>query len=97
MDGWLKDLAPSTGLRTWFSHDPARWDEFKSRYAAELAAPEIAPLLRDLLREALEGPVTLLYAARDQEHNHALFLREYLGGMAADRPSGPPHPEAPAS
>ena len=76
LDGWLKDVAPSTALRQWFGHDPARWDEFQRRYAAELgAAPDAwAPLAA----AARRGTVTLLYSARDTEHNSAVALRDYL-------------------
>jgi len=73
---WLKDVAPSTALRKWFGHDPARWTEFRERYRRELAgdAPAVAEL-RDL---AGEGRVTLLYGARDETHNQAVVLAEYL-------------------
>ena len=79
---WLKDAAPSTALRQWFGHDPARWEVFQQRYRAELAErPDVLPVLAGLLRQ---GPVTLLYAAHDPEHNHALvlatWLREHLRG-----------------
>jgi uncharacterized protein YeaO (DUF488 family) len=75
MDGWLKEVAPSTALRQWFGHDPARWAEFQRRYAAELdAAPDAwAPLVA----AARRGTVTLLYSARDTEHNAAVPLRVY--------------------
>ena len=73
---WLKDIAPSDELRHWFGHDPAKWDEFRRRYAAELDA-NLGPVreLRDLIAR---GPVTLLYAAKDTQHNNAVALREYL-------------------
>ncbi len=75
-EAWLKALAPSTGLRKWFGHDPARWDAFRARYFAELAAnPEALAQLRGYLAR---GPVTLLYGARDEEHNNAVALRDYL-------------------
>lgn len=76
LDGWMKDLAPSTELRRWFAHDPEKWQEFRARYWAELAK---LPQLVDALREkGQQGTVTLLYAARDEEHNEAVALREYL-------------------
>ena len=76
LDLWAKELAPSDALRKWFQHDPERWDEFRSRYFAELdeRSDELAELL-DQLRNRL---LLLLYAARDEEHNNAAALREYL-------------------
>ena len=78
LDRWMKDLAPSTALRKWFGHDPRRWQEFRRRYRAELAQPDKQELLGELRRMARSGPVVLLYGARDQEHNQAVVLREYL-------------------
>lgn len=76
LDGWLRDVAPSTGLRQWFGHDPALWPEFQRRYRTELdGEPE---RWRPLLDAAQKGDVTLVYAARDQEHNDAVVLRQYL-------------------
>lgn len=77
-DAWLKDVAPSTELRKWFGHRPERWDEFRRRYRAELAAHPAA--WQPILDAARRGPVTLLYSAHDTEHNGALVLREYLNG-----------------
>lgn len=76
IDDWLKELAPSDQLRRWYGHDPARWDEFRSRYRLELAGK--GPLLEQLLREESLGPVTLLFAAKDAEHNNAVVLKEFL-------------------
>lgn len=76
LDLWLKDIAPSTELRKWFAHDPAKWEEFQKRYQAELNENEEA--VTRLREEIRKGPVTLLYGARDQEHNEALVLRDYL-------------------
>jgi uncharacterized protein YeaO (DUF488 family) len=73
---WLKDIAPSPELRRWFGHDPARWAAFARRYRAELAAN--APAVDTLRDLAARGPVTLLYAARDTAHNHALVLADHL-------------------
>lgn len=73
---WLKDVAPSTELRKWFGHEPERWGEFKRRYFAEL---DDNPAVKRLRALADEGPVTLLYGARDETHNQAVALREYLG------------------
>lgn len=76
LDLWLKDVAPSTELRKWFAHDPSKWAEFKKRYQAELRQNEQAlSLLRD---QCLNGKVTLLYGAKDEEHNDAVVLKEYL-------------------
>lgn len=77
VDLWLKDVAPSTDLREWFGHDPARWPEFQKRYRRELRGRKDAVNL--LKHKSKEGPVTLLYAARDEEHNSALALKSYLG------------------
>jgi uncharacterized protein YeaO (DUF488 family) len=84
--GWLKALAPSHELRVWFNHEPSRWDEFKRRYLLELASsgqtgpadPEIPELIARLLGEAGKGTVTLLFAARDTEHNNAVALKGFL-------------------
>jgi uncharacterized protein YeaO (DUF488 family) len=81
--GWLRDVAPSTTLRQWFGHDAARWDEFVKRYHAELDAnPEAWQPLADA---AKRGPVTLVYGARDREHNQAVVLRDYLLEKLAHR------------
>lgn len=79
MDAWLKDAAPSDQLRRWFGHDPARWDEFQARYVAELEANPQA--LQPIVEAALRGDVTLLYSARDTEHNNAAALRSHLERM----------------
>ena len=78
LDGWMKDIAPSTALRQWFGHDPARWQAFRQRYAAEVR--EQPGLLRELRRAARQGPVTLVYSARDEAHNDAVVLRAILLG-----------------
>ena len=76
VDLWMKDVAPSPALRKWFSHDPAKWIHFESRYWKELAEnPAALGLLR---KEARKGPITLIYAARDKEHNGAVALRKFL-------------------
>ncbi|MBV8494157.1 MAG: DUF488 family protein [Alphaproteobacteria bacterium] len=74
IDLWLREAAPSSELRRWFGHDPARWEEFRRRYAAELERSRevLAPLLD------IRGTVTLLFAARDEEHNNAVALAEWL-------------------
>lgn len=76
IDEWLKEIAPSSELRRWFGHDPARWDEFRERYRQELEAK--AEILDHLRSMAKKGTVTLLFAARDEEHNNAVALREML-------------------
>ena len=73
---WLKDAAPSTDLRKWFDHRPERWQQFRARYAAEL--DRNADTVVNLRAKCIRGPVTLLYSARDMEHNQALALAEYL-------------------
>jgi uncharacterized protein YeaO (DUF488 family) len=78
VDQWLKDLSPSTGLRNWFGHDPARWDEFRERYATELSQhPDQLEQLRELARK---GPITLVYSAHDELHNNAVALRDFVLG-----------------
>lgn len=76
LDGWLRDVAPSHELRRWFGHDPARWEEFRRRYFAELDAKPEA--WHPILEAARRGNVTLLYSARDTKHNNAVALRDYL-------------------
>jgi uncharacterized protein YeaO (DUF488 family) len=73
---WARELAPSTELRRWFAHDPARYEEFRRRYIGELGAQE--EKLRELRRRARAGPLTLVYAARDEAHNDAVVLAEIL-------------------
>jgi uncharacterized protein YeaO (DUF488 family) len=76
VDLWLKDIAPSTSLREWFGHDPAKWEEFQRRYQAELDAN---PATEAELRAALQrGPATLVYGAKDEQHNDAVVLKAYL-------------------
>ena len=76
VDIWLKDIAPSTELRKWFSHDPAKWVEFQTRYHQELKSK--AHLLADLKEKAAKGHVTLLYGAKDESHNDAVVLQALL-------------------
>ncbi len=78
VDLWLKEAAPSAELRKWFGHDPARWEQFQKRYWKELEGKEEA--VRLLKRTGREGTVTLVYAARDEEHNGALALKRFLQG-----------------
>jgi len=83
VDLWLKDVAPSTELRTWFSHDPAKWAVFRRRYHAELQRKADAIAL--LQGKLAEGPVTLIFSARDPLHNNAVALEEYLEEAARPR------------
>ena len=76
VDIWLKDIAPTTELRKWFSHDPDKWDEFQIRYRQELKSK--ADLLAVLKEKAAKGPVTLLYGAKDEVHNEAVVLQALL-------------------
>lgn len=76
IDAWQREVAPSSALRRWFGHDPARWEDFKQRYFRELDEhPDAVARLIDLARQ---GTLTLLYAARDEQHNNAVALKEYL-------------------
>lgn len=83
---WVREAAPSSGLRTWFGHDPERFAEFAERYRAELdTRPEA---LEPILAAARKGPVTLLYTAKDTEHNHAPVLRDYLREALSSQSDG---------
>jgi uncharacterized protein YeaO (DUF488 family) len=76
---WLKDAAPSTELRKWFGHDPAKWKQFQTRYRTELGEKkEVLDLLK---QKSKEHTVTLVYGARDEEHNEALALKMILEGQ----------------
>jgi uncharacterized protein YeaO (DUF488 family) len=84
---WLKDIAPSADLRRWFGHDQSRFAEFSRRYRAELSAnTEAVREMGDLLKA---GPITLLYAAHDEEHNNARVLADYLKAHAKGVSEGP--------
>ena len=76
IDLWLKEIAPSTELRKWFGHDPNKWRSFRSRYQTELK--QRGDQLQLIKRKAKEGAVTLIYGARDQEHNEAVVLKQIL-------------------
>jgi len=76
VDLWLKEIAPSNELRKWFAHDPKKWTEFQARYAEELKSN--AEPFAVLKHEVGKGPVTLLYAAKDEEHNEAVILQKML-------------------
>ena len=81
VDLWLKEVAPSPELRKWFGHDPARWEQFQKRYGKELHEQEEA--VRLLEEKGRQGTVTLVYAARDEEHNGALALKRFLEGHSS--------------
>ena len=86
LDAWLKDVAPSTELRQWFSHDPAKWTEFQRRYSAELdTKPEV---LEPIANAARRGSVTLVFSSHDTERNNAVALRTYLASKRNTRRRG---------
>jgi uncharacterized protein YeaO (DUF488 family) len=77
LDSWMKEIAPSSGLRKWFDHDPKRWDEFRNKYLGELEdKKELIDRLK--IMEKFNGTLTLIYSAKDEEHNNAVVLRELL-------------------
>ena len=76
MKAWCKEAAPSTELRRWFQHDPAKWKEFQKRYRAEL--DKNLPSLQPMLESARHGPITLLYSSHDTERNNAVVLASFL-------------------
>ena len=86
LDAWARDLGPSTGLRKWFGHDPARWNEFQTRYRAELADPGRAEALDALATIARSGRVTIVYGARDREHNQAQVIADEIARRLAVAP-----------
>lgn len=83
IDVWAKDIAPSTALRRWFGHDPARWHEFRRRYSEEIHRRRNR--LDELRTLAQKGRITLVFAARDETHNDAVVLREILLGRSIPR------------
>jgi uncharacterized protein YeaO (DUF488 family) len=85
IDHWFRDLAPSTKLRQWFAHDVNRWNEFRRRYTIELE--HHGEQLDELRRLVRKGPVTLVFAARDEEHNDAVVLKDFLLGGSSRRGS----------
>jgi uncharacterized protein YeaO (DUF488 family) len=86
IDVWLKEVGPSNELRKWFGHDPSRWTEFQQRYWHEL---EMHPgVLEPLLNAARQSDITLVYSARDQQHNQAVVIKDYLECLIG--PPGPP-------
>jgi uncharacterized protein YeaO (DUF488 family) len=83
LDEWRKEIGPSTRLRRWFGHDPERWRGFQERYFAELGEKKDA--VRDLVKRARRGRITLVFGARDPDHNQAVALRAYVRARAAGR------------
>lgn len=83
LDEWRKEIAPSTRLRKWFGHDPERWNEFQERYFAELE--EMQDSVQELMKRARRGRITLVYGARDRDHNQAVALSTYLRARASGR------------
>lgn len=81
IDLWLKDIAPSSALRKWFGHEPAKWTEFRERYFQELDKNHEA--VDGLREQTRRGPVTLIYGAKDREHNNAVALKAYLSVRAS--------------
>ena len=92
IDLWAKDIAPSTALRKWFGHDPARWQEFRRRYSEEIH--QHRDRLDELRTLAQRGRITLVFAAHDEIHNDAIVLRDILLGRTAVRQSHPTSPHA---
>jgi uncharacterized protein YeaO (DUF488 family) len=80
---WVRDVAPSAALRKWFGHKPERWEEFRKRYFAELRSNTAVETVEEAMKA---GPVTLLYGAKDEVHNQAVALAEFLTGKV--NPSG---------
>jgi uncharacterized protein YeaO (DUF488 family) len=92
IDQWVKDIAPSTGLRKWFGHDPARWQEFRRRYTREVHQhPNELNKLRTLARR---GRITLVFSAHDEIHNDAIALRDFLLGRPVELMPKTPSPVA---
>lgn len=78
LDLWEKELAPSNDLRKWFGHDPLKWESFQERYRRELSTHEKQARIQQLLTDAGDKPITLVYGAKDEEHNQAVVLQEIL-------------------
>jgi uncharacterized protein YeaO (DUF488 family) len=82
IDEWRKELAPSTGLRKWFGHDPAKWTEFRRRFRTELTRFGMMDELKKLARLSRKRTITLVYSAADEEHNQAVALKEWLDELS---------------
>ena len=90
IDEWRWDLAPTAALRKWFRHDPKKWDDFQRRYRQELKTRGKLDALQELAKRARREQITLLFGARDEEHNNAIVLRELLGEVLGSTPGGLP-------
>jgi uncharacterized protein YeaO (DUF488 family) len=88
LDAWLKDVAPSDGLRRWFSHDPEKWMEFRRKYFSELRNHQEA--WGEILRTARQRKVTLLFSSHDTQHNNAVALKEFLEARSTEKSAGRP-------
>jgi uncharacterized protein YeaO (DUF488 family) len=86
LDAWARDLGPSSGLRKWYGHDPARWTAFQTRYRAELAESERAQALDALASIARRGRITIVYGARDREHNQAQVIADEIARRLSAAP-----------
>jgi uncharacterized protein YeaO (DUF488 family) len=82
VDEWRKELAPSTALRKWFGHDPAKWAGFRERYRKELAASGGIDALKELAQRPRHEAITLVYGAADEQHNQAVALKEFIDQLA---------------
>ncbi len=85
LSGWLRDIAPSTELRKWYSHAEERWPEFVKRYESELSAPDKQKILRDLTEKARAGDITLVFATRVAERSGAKVLKDVIARLASSR------------
>jgi uncharacterized protein YeaO (DUF488 family) len=85
VDEWLKELAPSTELRKWFSHDPEKWEEFRRRYTEELSSPEKMEVLERIARTASSANVTILFGSKETRYNNARVIEELLHKLMKDK------------
>jgi uncharacterized protein YeaO (DUF488 family) len=81
LDQWARELAPSAELREWFGHDPKRWTAFQQRYRDELGSEEMRERMQQLLQDSGGQQITLVYGAKDEEHNQAIVLRDVLSHL----------------
>lgn len=83
LDEWARDLAPSNELRKWFGHDPKKWEPFQQRYRNELDSEELQSQMQRILGDAKGKPITLVYGAKDEQHNQAVVLQQVLTELSA--------------